>query len=83
MSPSDPRNSLSVCLQTPQGAVKSVWWAMTATALNFKYPSETALGIAQRSAHIVGDNVEFSMLHPQKTFASSSVSMAAPTGKFE
>lgn len=83
MSPSELQNSFRVCLQTPQGAVNSCWWATTATLVNLMYPSHTALEIAARSAHIDGASVEFSMLHPVNTLLSSSVSRAAPTEKLE
>src|SRR6187401_1289564 len=49
---------------------------------NWRWPSESALNIATRSAQIVSPYVAFSMLHPLMT-TPSLVSSAAPTLKCE
>lgn len=40
------------CLQAPHGAANSFMFVVTAIALNFLWPSDTALTIAVRSAQI-------------------------------
>ena len=86
MVKSSDQNSLKTCKQAPHGIhgfVKSSS-ALPATAIMLKSwkPSETALKIAVRSAQLVRENEEFSILQPVKTLPSD-VSRAAPTRKCE
>ena len=75
-------NSWRNCRHEPHGEEPSPAPAVTATAVNSRSPSLTALSAAVRSAHIQRPNEAFSTLHPWTT-RPARVSSAAPTANSE
>lgn len=76
---SGAQNSLMTCLHAPHGETGPSVSATTTNCLKSRFPSDTALKIAVRSAQFVKPNDAFSILQPSTT-SSSFVTRAAPTG---